>query len=73
MSHENGDLHSDLHRFAWDTLNEAANKALKLKLYAAGQDLLKDTFCCNVCGMDPRVAEMEIEERALDPIVVFCC
>jgi fructose 1,6-bisphosphate aldolase/phosphatase len=39
--------------------------------YAAGQDLLKDAFSGNVRGMGPGVAEMEIEERTSDPIVVF--
>ena len=73
MAHKNGEPHSDVHRIAWDTFEEAANKALKLKLYTAGQDLLKDEFCGNVCGIGPGVAEMEIEERASDPIVVFCC
>ncbi len=54
-----------------NTFKEAADKALQLKLYAAGQDLLKDAFSGNVRGMGPGVAEMEIEERASDPIVVF--
>jgi fructose 1,6-bisphosphate aldolase/phosphatase len=71
MVHENGEQNSDIHRLAWDTFKEAADKALQLKLYAAGQDLLKDAFSGNVRGMGPGVAEMEIEERASDPIVVF--
>jgi fructose 1,6-bisphosphatase len=56
---------------AWDTFKECANKASQLKLYAAGQDLLKTAFSGNVRGMGPGVAEIEIEERASDPIVVF--
>ena len=71
MAHENGEQNKDIHKVAWDTFKEAANKALQLKLYAAGQDLLKNAFAGNVCGMGPGVAEMEIEERASDPIVVF--
>jgi len=71
MAHENGEQNSDIHKLAWETFKEAANKALQLKLYAAGQDLLKDAFSGNVRGMGPGVAEMEIEERASDPIVVF--
>jgi fructose 1,6-bisphosphate aldolase/phosphatase len=43
----------------------------KMKLYAAGQDLLKTAFSGNVRGMGLGVAEIEIEERASDPIVVF--
>jgi len=42
-----------------------------LKLYGAGQDLLKDAFSGNVKGMGPGVAEMEFEERRSDPMVVF--
>ncbi len=71
MAHENGEQNSDIHKLAWETFKEAATKALQLKLYAAGQDLLKDAFSGNVRGMGPGVAEMEIEERASDPIVVF--
>ena len=71
MAHENGEQNSEIHKLAWNTFKDAANKALQLKLYAAGQDLLKDAFSGNVRGMGPGVAEMEIEERASDPIVVF--
>jgi len=71
MAHENGEQNSDIHKLAWKTFKEAADKALQLKLYAAGQDLLKDAFSGNVRGMGPGVAEMEIEERTSDPIVVF--
>jgi len=71
MVHDQGEQSKDIHKLAWETFKEAANKALQLKLYAAGQDLLKDAFSGNVRGMGPGVAEMEIEERAADPIVVF--
>lgn len=71
MAHDQGEQSSDIHKLAWETFKEAANKAQQLKLYAAGQDLLKDAFSGNVRGMGPGVAEMEIEERAADPIVVF--
>lgn len=71
MVHERGEENKDIHTLAWDTFKEAAAKALQLKLYAAGQDLLKNAFCGNVRGMGPGVAEMEFEERASDPIVVF--
>jgi len=70
MAHEKGEQNRDIHKLAWDTSKEAADKALQLKLYAAGQDLLKDAFSGNVRGMGPGVAEMEIEERTSDPIVV---
>jgi fructose 1,6-bisphosphate aldolase/phosphatase len=42
-----------------------------MKLYGAGQDLLKTAFSGNIRGMGPGCAEMEFEERASDPIVVF--
>ena len=71
MIHERGEQSSDVHKLAWDTFKEAADKAKQMKLYAAGQDLLKTAFSGNVRGMGPGVAELEIEERASDPIVVF--
>jgi fructose 1,6-bisphosphate aldolase/phosphatase len=71
MVHEKGEQNSEIHKLAWDTFKECASKAAQLKLYAAGQDLLKSAFSGNVRGMGPGVAEMEIEERASDPIVVF--
>ena len=71
MVHEKGETNPEIHKLAWDTFKEAANKALELKLYAAGQDLLKTAFSGNIRGMGPGVAEMEIDERASDPIVVF--
>jgi len=71
MVHERGEQDTKVHKLAWETFKDCANKASQLKLYAAGQDLLKDAFSGNVRGMGPGVAEMEIEERASDPIVVF--
>src|SRR4030067_576766 len=71
MLHEKGERNHMIHELAWNTFREAADKALELKLYGAGQDLLKTAFSGNVCGMGPGVAEMEIEERGADPIVVF--
>jgi fructose 1,6-bisphosphate aldolase/phosphatase len=71
MVHEKGEQNHMIHKLAWNTFREAADKALELKLYGAGQDLLKTAFSGNVCGMGPGVAEMEFEERGADPIVVF--
>jgi len=71
MVHEKGESNHAVHKLAFDTFQEAADKAMKLKLYGAGQDLLKTAFAGNIRGMGPGVAEMEIEERASDPIVVF--
>jgi len=71
MVHQKGEGNPEIHKLAWDTFQEAAKKALDLKLYGAGQDISKTAFSGNVRGMGPGVAEMEIEERGSDPIVVF--
>jgi len=71
MLHDKGESNEKIHELAFATFKEAADKALKLKLYGAGQDLLKTAFAGNICGMGPGVAEMELEERGSDPIVVF--
>jgi len=71
MLHEKGEQNHDIHELAWDTFKSAADKAEKLKLYGAGQDILKTAFSGNVRGMGPGVAEMEFEERRSDPVVVF--
>jgi len=71
MVHKKGENNPDIHKLAWDTLLEATKKAKGLKLYGAGQDILRTAFSGNVRGMGPGVAEMEIEERGSDPFVVF--
>jgi len=71
LAHEKGERNHMIHELAWNTFREAADKALTLKLYGAGQDLLKTAFSGNICGMGPGVAEMEFEERGADPVVVF--
>jgi fructose 1,6-bisphosphate aldolase/phosphatase len=71
MVHQKGEGNTKIHQLAWDVFKKAADKAKDLKLYGAGQDLLKTAFSGNVRGMGPGVAEMEIEERNSDPIVVF--
>jgi len=71
MVHEKGENNPEIHTLAWETFQEGAKKAKSLKLYGAGQDILKTAFSGNVKGMGPGCAEMEIEERQSDPIVVF--
>lgn len=71
MIHGMGESNEKIHQLAWETFQEAADKARKLKLYGAGQDLLKDSFTGTVSGLGPGVAEMEIEERESDPIVIL--
>jgi len=71
MVHTKGEDNPKVHGLAWDTFKEAAEKAAVLKMYGAGQDILKTAFSGNVRGMGPGVAEMEIEERKSDPMVIF--
>ncbi len=71
MTHHRGEGSEDVHRLAWDIFNEGAKLAREKKIYAAGQDILSDTFSGNVRGMGPGSAEMTIEERKSEPIAVF--
>lgn len=72
MTHHKGVDNPAIHGLAWDTFKEITEKVSdRLKLYASGQDLLKDAFSGNIKGMGPGVAEMEFTERKSDPIVVF--
>ncbi|MHA1594556.1 MAG: fructose-1,6-bisphosphate aldolase/phosphatase [Candidatus Baldrarchaeia archaeon] len=71
MTHRKGESNPEIHELAWNTFKKAAEKAREYKLYAAGQDLLKETFSGNIRGMGPGVAELEFEERPSDPIVIF--
>lgn len=71
MVHDRGESSHAVPKLAFDTFQEAASRALALKLYGAGQDLLKTAFAGNIRGMGPGVAEIELDERGSDPIVVF--
>jgi len=71
MTHQQGEEDNKIHKLAWDTFVDCTEVAKKLKLYGAGQDLLSDAFSGNVRGMGPGVAEMEIEERAAEPVIIF--
>jgi fructose 1,6-bisphosphate aldolase/phosphatase len=71
MTHKRGINNKEIHKLAWDTFISGTELAKKLKLYGAGQDLLSDAFSGNVKGMGPGLAEMEIEERTSEPIIIF--
>lgn len=74
MTSNKGENSPEIHGLAWNVFYEVTEKVSKrLKLYGAGQDLLKgkEVFSGNVKGMGPGVAEMEIEERPSEPLVVF--
>ena len=71
MTHDRGEDNEEVHKLAWDTFIKGTELAHKLKLYGAGQDLLADAFSGNIKGLGPGSAEMEIEERPSEPIIVF--
>ncbi|MCS7126627.1 MAG: fructose-1,6-bisphosphatase [Aigarchaeota archaeon] len=72
ITHDKGEENPKVHELAWNIFKEITEKISKpLKLYAAGQDLLKDAFSGNIKGMGPGIAEIEFEERGSDPIIVF--
>lgn len=71
MTHRNGENSKEVHELAWNAFMAAASEAKKMKLYAAGQDLLTDAFSGNVRGQGPGAAEMEFEERPTEPMLVL--
>ncbi len=71
MTHKKGVDSPEVHGIAWNAFQEAAKVAKELGLYAAGQDLLSEAFSGNVRGLGPGIAEMEIEERPAEPVIVF--
>jgi fructose 1,6-bisphosphate aldolase/phosphatase len=71
MGHERGTDDTEIHELAWNTFKKATDVATKMKLYGAGQDMLKDAFSGNVKGMGPGVAEMEFTERRGEPLIAF--
>jgi len=71
MTHQLGENNERIHKLSWDTFLAATSQAKSLKLYGAGQDLLTDSFSGNVKGMGPGLAEMEIEERKSEPVLIF--
>jgi len=71
MTHYKGENNSDVHGAAWECFQEATKIAKKMKLYAAGQDILTDAFSGNVKGAGPGSAEMTFEERGSEPLLFF--
>lgn len=72
ITHDRGEDSEEIHRIAWDAFMEVTEKvSTPLKLYAAGQDLLADAFSGNIKGLGPGIAEVELEERESEPIVVL--
>ena len=71
MTHKHGVESPEIHELAWQTFLLCTEKAKELKLYGAGQDILKDSFTGTVKGMGPGVAEIEFEERTSEPVIIF--
>ncbi|NLG85961.1 MAG: fructose 1,6-bisphosphatase [Firmicutes bacterium] len=71
MTHYQGSNNESIHKLAWDAFMDATAVARELKLYAAGQDLLSDSFSGNMKGLGPGVAELTFVERPSEPIVIF--
>lgn len=71
MTHTKGTDNKDVHKLAWNVFLSCTEVAKELKLYGAGQDILKDAFTGTVKGLGPGVAEMEFEERKSEPVIVF--
>ncbi len=71
MTHRHGVAAEPVRHFAWDTFVELTELAKRLHLDGVGQGLLADAFVGNVRGAGPGVAEMEIQERPSEPLIVF--
>ena len=71
MTHQRGDEDVQVHKLAFDIFMAGTEVARELKLYGAGQDLLSEAFSGNIKGMGPGVAEMTIEERPSEPVIIF--
>lgn len=71
LTHGYGPDSALIHGFAWDVFHTTTQIARELKLYGAGQDLLKDAFSGNLRGLGPGYAEFEFDERPSEPVIVF--
>jgi fructose 1,6-bisphosphate aldolase/phosphatase len=72
MTHSKGVDNNKIHEMAFNVFIEVTEKvSKKLKLYAAGQDILSTAFSGNVKGMGPGYAEAEFEERVSEPVIIF--
>jgi fructose 1,6-bisphosphate aldolase/phosphatase len=71
MTHNGTTDEAQIHQLAWETFQATTQVAKELKLYGAGQDLLKDAFSGNIKGLGPGIAEFTIDERESEPVIVF--
>jgi len=54
-----------------EDLTACTDVAKVLKLYGAGQDMLKDSFSGNIRGMGPGATELEFTRRTGEPLIAF--
>ena len=71
LTHEKGEENPAIHKLAWDCFVGCAEVAETLGLYGVGQDLREKTFAGNVTGLGPGSAEIELEDRASEPLLIF--
>jgi fructose 1,6-bisphosphate aldolase/phosphatase len=71
MTHNHGENNSEVHGLAFKAFQTAAQAAREMKMYAAGQDILKDAFSGNIRGLGPGAAEIEFDERGAEPVLIF--
>ncbi len=71
MGHFKGEDNPEVHELAWNIFTACTDVAKALKLYGAGQDILKDSFSGNVRGMGPGATEIEFTERTGEPLIAF--
>lgn len=71
MTHFKGVDSKEVHEIAWKVFEDTTELAKELKLYGAGQDMLKSAFSGNVRGMGPGIAEIEFTERKGEPVVAY--
>ncbi|MEO7995087.1 MAG: fructose-1,6-bisphosphatase [bacterium] len=71
VTHDQGEGSQPIHQLAWDTFVACAEVAEKLGLYGVGQDIREKTFAGNITGLGPGSAEIELEDRASEPLLIF--
>lgn len=71
MTHTRGRDDPDIHQLAWNAFTAATDRAKSQGLYGAGQDLLKEAFSGNIRGLGPGSAEIELEERPSEALMVL--
>jgi len=71
FTHDKGKDNPIIHQHIWDGFIRGATVAKDMGYYAAGQDLLAESFSGNVKGAGPGVCEMELTERQAETLVLF--